>query len=199
MADADEPDPRGAAHRGEISSERAAHRRLSVAWGDIQRTSFGRYPAGTELAAPWGGVAGVGGGGGGVGGGVVGGDCREWCAPHESAWDVKCGYVHCVGCAPCFDAPAGADASAEADASTGADAGVGAEAGADAAMAAGALLPGTAPGGEPGGELGGEPALSTAPRSTRGARRVGIGEQGASGDGGDACVACGPGNNCCRC
>ena len=76
-----------------------------------------------------------------------------------------------------------------AGAGTGADAGVGAEAGADAAMAAGALLPGTAPGGEPGGELGGEPALSTAPRSTRGARRVGIGEQGASGDGGDACVA----------
>ena len=60
-------------------------------------------------------------------------------------------------------------------------------------------LVGGVPGGEPGGELGGEPALSTAPRSTRGARRVGIGEQGASGDGGDACVACGPGNNCCRC
>ena len=69
MADADEPDARGAAYRGEVSSGRAAHRRLSVAWGDIQRTSFGRYPAGAELAAPW--VSrgvGVGGGGGGGGG-----------------------------------------------------------------------------------------------------------------------------------
>ena len=135
MADEDEDED-----EAETEAETAGAR------GGLAAARGGR---GAGLVAPWGDGGGGGGGGGGSGGGggdggeAAGGgggaECKDWCEPHVSAWEEKCGYFHCASCVPCLDAAA--DPAAYSAAVAGAAAAADASAAAAAVAAAGAMVP----------------------------------------------------------